>query len=52
MVSVRRGDDSKHLGLGLYIARLIAEGHNGSILADNANNGVRFVVRLPTVDRG
>jgi dedicated sortase system histidine kinase len=47
MVSVRRGETGKHLGLGLYIARLIAEGHNGSIDATNTDNGVRFQVRLP-----
>lgn len=52
MVSVRGGDGERHLGLGLYIARLIAEGHNGSISADNADGGVTFTVRLPTVATG
>jgi len=47
MVSVRRGETGKHLGLGLYIARLIAEGHNGSIDAANTDDGVMFQVRLP-----
>lgn len=47
MVSVRGGDDDKHLGLGLYIARLIAEGHGGRIDADNIDGGVRFSVWLP-----
>lgn len=47
MVSVRKGDSNKHLGLGLYIARLIAEGHNGEISANNTDNGVRFSVSLP-----
>jgi signal transduction histidine kinase len=47
MVSVRKGDSGKHLGLGLYIARLIAEGHNGSISAENIAAGVTFTVRLP-----
>ncbi|MDG2374995.1 MAG: ATP-binding protein [Woeseiaceae bacterium] len=47
MVSVRKGDSNKHLGLGLYIARLIAEGHNGGISANNMDNGVRFSVSLP-----
>lgn len=46
LVSVRAGDD-KHLGLGLYVARLIAEGHNGFITADNTNDGVEFAVHLP-----
>ncbi len=47
MVSVRRGDGKRHLGLGLYVARLIAEGHNGSISADNENGGVAFTVKFP-----
>ena len=47
MVSVRDGKDSKHLGLGLYVARLIAEGHGGRIAADNVEGGVRFTVTLP-----
>lgn len=46
MVSVRGGDD-RHLGLGLYIARLIAEGHSGRIDAANTADGVRFSVTLP-----
>jgi dedicated sortase system histidine kinase len=50
MVSVRSGETGKHLGLGLYIARLIAEGHNGSIEATNTDDGVMFQVRLPGVD--
>lgn len=47
MVSVRQGGDNQHLGLGLYIAKLIAEGHGGSIDAVNTENGVSFVVTLP-----
>ncbi|MCH9694253.1 MAG: hypothetical protein K0U72_07060 [Gammaproteobacteria bacterium] len=50
MVSVRGGSDSRHLGLGLYVARLIAEGHGGSIEAENVTNGVCFRVRLPAQD--
>lgn len=49
MVSVRSGDSGKHLGLGLYIARVIAEGHNGSIEATNTDDGVTFQVRIPAV---
>jgi two-component system sensor histidine kinase ChvG len=47
MVSMRAGKDSRHLGLGLYIARLIAEGHGGSIRAENSDGGVVFSVSLP-----
>ena len=47
MVSVRSDDSGKHLGLGLYIARLIAEGHGGSIDAENTDEGVSFIIRIP-----
>ena len=47
MVSLRSGDPGEHLGLGLYISRLVAEGHGGSIEADNVDGGVEFRVHLP-----
>jgi K+-sensing histidine kinase KdpD len=47
MVSMRPGKDDKHLGLGLYVARLIAEGHGGRIEAGNTDNGVKISVTLP-----
>jgi len=50
MVSMRGGESSRHLGLGLYVAKLIAEGHGGSIAADNVAEGVVFEVRLPGQD--
>ena len=50
MVSMRGGENSRHLGLGLYIAKLIVEGHGGSITADNVKDGVMFEVRLPGQD--
>jgi dedicated sortase system histidine kinase len=50
MVSMRGGENSRHLGLGLYVAKLIAEGHGGSIAADNVDGGVVFEVRLPGQD--
>ena len=47
MVSVRGEESDRHLGLGLYIARLIAIGHGGSIHASDVEGGVSFQVRLP-----
>ena len=47
MVSMRPGKDNKHLGLGLYVARLIADGHGGRIEADNTDAGVCFSVFVP-----
>jgi dedicated sortase system histidine kinase len=47
MISVRSRGNDEHLGLGLYIARLIAEGHGGSIRAENTDDGVTFEVQLP-----
>jgi dedicated sortase system histidine kinase len=47
LVSVRDRDPDKHLGLGLFIARLIAEGHQGSISAGNIDGGVAFQIGLP-----
>jgi two-component system sensor histidine kinase ChvG len=44
MVSMRPGGNDKHLGLGLYVARLIAEGHRGRIDAENTDDGVRVFV--------
>ena len=46
MVSIRSGSD-KHLGLGLYVAKLIAEGHGGRIDARNTHGGVAVSVTLP-----
>ncbi len=52
MVSVRQQvqtGEGPHLGLGLYVVRLIAEFHAGSVTARNqeGGDGVMFVVRLP-----
>jgi signal transduction histidine kinase len=44
-----RDGGTPHLGLGLYVARLIAEFHGGSILAATlqGGGGVAVSVRLP-----
>jgi dedicated sortase system histidine kinase len=47
MVSVRPEGETRHLGLGLFIAHLIAVGHGGSITGFNVEGGVTFEVRLP-----
>ena len=52
LVSVRAGGDERHLGLGLYIARLIAGGHRGTIEGRNVEGGVRFDVTLPIARDG
>jgi len=48
MISARgeRSDGEPHLGLGLYIARLIAEFHGGSIEAANLPDGSGVSLRL------
>jgi two-component system sensor histidine kinase ChvG len=50
MVSVREGG-GEHLGLGLFIARVVAEGHGGSIAGENVADGVAFHVDLPRRSR-
>jgi len=47
MISIRGRGDEEHLGLGLYIARLIAEGHRGVISAANIDDGVTFEISFP-----
>ena len=47
MVSVRTDASGENLGLGLNIAKLIAEGHGGTIHGENTDDGVRFLIRLP-----
>jgi len=50
LVSVRGGGDGEpHLGLGLYIVRLIAQFHGGDVEAANRpkEDGVVLRVRLP-----
>ncbi|TNF94276.1 MAG: HAMP domain-containing protein [Gammaproteobacteria bacterium] len=47
MVSKRdKKNDTPHLGLGLFIVRLIAEFHHGKAFAMNTKSGVRFTIRF------
>ena len=48
MVSVRpgTGGDVPHLGLGLYIVRLVAEFHGATVRADDAGDGKGVVVTV------
>jgi two-component system, OmpR family, sensor histidine kinase ChvG len=51
MISVRDapGTATPHLGLGLYVARLIAQFHGGTIAATNlpSGDGIAVGVRIP-----
>jgi dedicated sortase system histidine kinase len=50
MVSIRdKRTDEPHLGLGLYIVRMIVDFHGGTVRADNTEHpaGVCFHIRLP-----
>jgi len=54
MVSGRtRHSDQPHLGLGLYLVRLIAEFHHGEAYARSRDDasGVRIGFRVPFADR-
>jgi dedicated sortase system histidine kinase len=49
LVTMREKSGGRHLGLGLYIVRLVAEAHGGTVGAGNLdeNTGVEFVISLP-----
>ena len=50
LVSLRdKRAGGQHLGLGLYIVRLVAEAHGGKVSARNLpdDRGVEFTIRLP-----
>jgi two-component system sensor histidine kinase ChvG len=51
MISLRGAEgraDGAHLGLGLYVVRLVAEHHGGNVRAGNrGEGGVRFEVAVP-----
>jgi dedicated sortase system histidine kinase len=48
MITARSGGSGPHLGLGLYVARLIAEFHGGTIAAKDTADGVVVTVTLPS----
>lgn len=54
LVSARPADATPHLGLGLFIVRLVAEHHQGRATARNLANdaGVEFIVELPKAQGG
>jgi dedicated sortase system histidine kinase len=56
MVSVRKNkkDENPHLGLGLYISRLICQFHQGNISASDHHNpqGVTITITLPLTTDG
>ncbi|MEW8010029.1 MAG: ATP-binding protein [Candidatus Thiodiazotropha sp.] len=48
MESRRKGNDNQiHLGIGLYLVRLIAEFHQGDAWMNNETDGVCFAITLP-----
>ncbi|WP_373017230.1 ATP-binding protein [Thiomicrorhabdus sp.] len=60
MTSIRtlNQDDQAHLGLGLYIVKLITDFHNGNVYAENifldsqqTLPGVKFTVELPLMNQ-
>ena len=52
MVSHRGPQNRLHFGLGLYIVRIIAEYHGGTVRAINLTDGsgVAIVVQLPIAE--
>jgi signal transduction histidine kinase len=45
---VHAGQTAQNRGLGLYLCRLVVDGHGGSIrIADREGGGVQFEIRLP-----
>jgi dedicated sortase system histidine kinase len=48
MESRRKGSDNQvHLGIGLYLVRMIAEFHRGDVSVSNEPEGVCFTISLP-----
>lgn len=54
MVSIRQSmsqSDNPHLGLGLYMVKLVAKVHGGEVTTRNWQQGVEFSIELPTTVR-
>jgi two-component system, OmpR family, sensor histidine kinase ChvG len=52
LVSERRQRGGEpHLGLGLFVVRLVAEFHGGDARAENTPHGVRVTLALPAYPR-
>lgn len=52
MESKRKDNDNQlHLGIGLYLVRLIVEHHRGKAWVKNESNGVCFAITLPYSSR-
>ena len=51
LVSYREHERRAHMGFGLYVAKLIAEAHNGQIVACNLDDGsgVRLALSVPLI---
>jgi signal transduction histidine kinase len=46
---IHEGQTSQNRGLGLYLCRLVVDGHGGQIgVGDRAGGGVQFEIRLPS----
>ena len=48
-VDEARNSEGQHYGLGLSIAKAVAERHGGSIRAESRDGRVRFTVRIPVI---
>lgn len=45
------GSESRHLGLGLFIARQLATAHGGAVAVTSSDGTVTFKVSVPRIAR-